>query len=67
MQKQVYDQSFANTPEQTAIGLHWADQGNGVGYTPPGHDILVVTQAFEQAELSFSAFTPRVSGFLEDG
>jgi hypothetical protein len=51
MQKQVYDQSFANTPEQKAIGLHWADQGNGIGYTPPGHDILVVTQAFEQSGL----------------
>jgi hypothetical protein len=54
MEKQVYDQSFANTPEQKAIAFHWADQGNGVGYTPPGHDFFVITQAFEQLGLDLA-------------
>ena len=51
MEKQVYDQSIANTPEQKAIAIHWLDQGNGTGYTPPGHDFFVITQAFEQLGL----------------
>ncbi|MES2646465.1 MAG: vanadium-dependent haloperoxidase [Bacteroidota bacterium] len=54
MQKQVYDQSFANTPAQKAIALHWVDQGSGVGYTPAGHDFLVITQAFEQLGLNLA-------------
>jgi hypothetical protein len=54
MEKQVYDQSFANTPEQKAIALHWVDQGNGIGYTPPGHDFFVITQAFEQLGLDLA-------------
>jgi len=49
MEKQVYDQSIANTAEQKQIALHWVDQGNGIGYTPPGHDLFIVTQALEQS------------------
>jgi hypothetical protein len=54
MELQVYNQSFANTPEQKAIAMHWIDQGNGLGYTPPGHDFLVITQAFEQLGLDLA-------------
>ncbi|HEX3081617.1 MAG TPA: vanadium-dependent haloperoxidase [Puia sp.] len=44
MIKQVYDQSKANTTEQKNIASFWIDQGNGLGYTPPGHDFSAVTQ-----------------------
>ncbi|MEO7800408.1 MAG: vanadium-dependent haloperoxidase [Ginsengibacter sp.] len=49
MVKEVYDVSKTLTSEQKDIALFWVDQGNGVGYTPPGHDFLFVTQAIEQA------------------
>ena len=49
IQKNVYDVSLALTPEQKNIALFWVDQGNGIGYTPPGHDFLFVTQALEQS------------------
>jgi hypothetical protein len=45
MVKQVYDQNLALTTEQKNIASFWIDQGNGIGYTPPGHDFNVVTQA----------------------
>ena len=54
MELQVYNQSIANTPEQVAIARHWIDQGNGIGYTPAGHDFLVITQAFEQSGLDLA-------------
>ena len=46
--KKVYDVSTTLTQEQKNIALYWVDQGNGVGYTPPGHDFSVLTQAIEQ-------------------
>ena len=46
--KKVYDVSTTLTQEQKNIALYWVDQGNGVGYTPPGHDFLVLTQAIKQ-------------------
>jgi hypothetical protein len=49
IQKNVYDVSLALTTEQKNIALFWVDQGNGIGYTPPGHDFLIVTQALEQS------------------
>jgi len=54
MVKQVYDVNKALTPEQRAIALFWVDQGNGVGYTPPGHDFLFVTEAIEQSHASLA-------------
>ncbi len=48
MVKQVYDQGKINTPEQKQTALHWIDQGNGVGYTPPGHDFYILTQCMQQ-------------------
>lgn len=46
--KHVYDVSSSLTDEQKNIALFWVDQGNGVGYTPPGHDFYLLTQAIEQ-------------------
>ena len=54
MVKQVYDVNKALTAEQRAIALFWVDQGNGVGYTPAGHDFLFVTQAIEQSHASLA-------------
>jgi len=55
MVKQVYDVNKALTPEQRAIALFWVDQGNGVGYTPSGHDFLFITQAIEQSHANLAA------------
>ena len=52
MVKQVYDVNKALTPEQRAIALFWVDQGNGLGYTPAGHDYLFITEAMEQNNVS---------------
>jgi hypothetical protein len=54
IQKKVYDVSKSLTAEQKNIALFWVDQGNGVGYTPPGHDFLFVTQALEQKGASLA-------------
>ena len=43
MVKQVYDQSKVNTQAEKDIASFWVDQGNGLGYTPPGHDFSAVT------------------------
>ena len=46
--KHVYDVSTNLTQEQKNIALFFVDQGNGLGYTPPGHDFKMLTQAIEQ-------------------
>lgn len=51
MVKQVYDGSLTLTPEQKSTALFWVDQGNGVGFTPPGHDMSLITQAIEQSNV----------------
>jgi len=48
MVKKVHDVSLNLTTEQKNIALFWVDQGNGVGYTPPGHDMSIITQAIEK-------------------
>ena len=45
MVKNLYDVSKTLTDEQKNIALFWVDQGNGVGFTPPGHDFSIITQA----------------------
>jgi len=67
MVKQVYDVNKALTQEQKDIALFWVDQGNGVGYTPPGHDFSIITQAIEQAHvnLAFAAETYAKAGITE--
>lgn len=65
--KKVYDVSLTLTQEQKDIALFWVDQGNGVGYTPPGHDFSIITQALEQskANLAVAAETYAKSGIAE--
>ena len=48
MVKNVYDVSQTLTTDQKNTALYWVDQGNGVGYTPDGHNIGLVTEAIEQ-------------------
>jgi hypothetical protein len=48
MVKEVYDVNLALTQDQKNTALYWVDQGNGIGYTPPGHDFSIVRQAIEQ-------------------
>ena len=52
--KNVYDVSQSLTTEQKNTALFWVDQGNGIGYTPPGHDMSIVTQALEQTGASLA-------------
>lgn len=49
MVKKLYDLSKVLTDEQKNIALYWVDQGDGVGYTPAGHDMYLATEAIEQA------------------
>jgi hypothetical protein len=67
IQKNVYNVSQALTTEQKNIALFWVDQGNGIGYTPPGHDINVVTQVLEQtgASLGVAAEAYAKAGIAE--
>lgn len=46
--KEVYNVSKNLTTEKQNIALYWVDQGDGVGYTPAGHDMSIVTQVIEQ-------------------
>lgn len=48
MVKEVYNISKTLTADQKSTALYWVDQGNGIGYTPPGHDFFIVTQAIEK-------------------
>ena len=56
MVKQVYEVNKnitqAQKDAQRDTALFWLDQGNGLGYTPSGHDFLFVTQALEQTDAS---------------
>lgn len=52
--KNVYDVSQALTTEQKNTALFWVDQGNGTGYTPPGHDFSLITQALENTGSSLA-------------
>lgn len=48
MVKEVADVNTALTQDQKNTALYWVDQGNGVGYTPAGHDFALIKQALEQ-------------------
>jgi hypothetical protein len=39
------------TQAQKDIAMFWVDQGNGVGFTPPGHDFSFVLQALQNANV----------------
>lgn len=65
--KEIYDVSKSLTPEQQTIALYWVDQGDGIGYTPAGHDMSIVTQAIEQtsAQLGKAAEAYAKAGIAE--
>ncbi len=67
MVKQVYDVSQTLTTAQQNTALYWVDQGNGVGYTPAGHDMAIVTEAIEQtnSSLAVAAETYAKAGIAE--
>ncbi len=50
MVKKVYDVNKSLTDGQKNIALFYVDQGNGLGYTPPGHDFIMLTQAIHQTK-----------------
>ncbi len=65
--KKVYDVSLTLTTEQKNTALFWVDQGNGIGFTPPGHDMSIITQALEQkhSNLNVAAETYAKAGIAE--
>jgi hypothetical protein len=65
--KNVYDVSKTLTQEQKNIALFYVDQGNGLGYTPPGHDFSMLTQALQQRQenLAVAAETYAKAGIAE--
>jgi hypothetical protein len=46
--KNDYSVSQTLTQEQKDIALFWVDQGNGLGFTPDGHNLSIILQALEQ-------------------
>jgi len=50
MEKGMYDLSLALTVEQKNIASYWNDFGVGIGYTPPGHSISILTQILKNQE-----------------
>lgn len=49
MARDIYDVSKSLTAEQATMARYWNDQGIGIGYTPQGHTMNVVTEAIEQS------------------
>ncbi|HTE27364.1 vanadium-dependent haloperoxidase [Flavitalea sp.] len=47
MVSEVYTVSQNLSTEQKNIALFWVDQGNGIAYTPPGHDMNIILQCIE--------------------
>jgi hypothetical protein len=52
MVKNNYNISKSLTDDQRAIALFWNDVGIGVGYTPMGHNISIVTKALRKSNAS---------------
>jgi hypothetical protein len=48
MEKAMYDLSQSLTQEQKNIALYWNDVGVGVGYSPPGHSVSILTQILKE-------------------
>jgi hypothetical protein len=49
-----YDISINPTDDQKNIARFWVDQGNGIGYTPNGHELSLTVQALEQTHASLA-------------
>ena len=55
MAKDIYDTYNSLTDEQTTIALFWGDpSGLGLGYTPPGHEMAILTEVLEKINASLS-------------
>ncbi len=52
MEKGMYDFSQTLTDEQKNIALYWNDGGVGIGYTPPGHSISILTQIVKEEKIN---------------
>jgi len=50
--KELYDVSKSLTTEQMNIANFWVDQGDGIGYTPQGHDMSILTEVIEQENVN---------------
>ena len=51
MEKAMCDVSQSLTQEQKNIALYWNDVGVGVGYSPPGHSVSILTQILKQKNI----------------
>jgi hypothetical protein len=51
MEKDMYDLSQSLTQEQKNIALYWNDVGVGVGYSPPGHSVSILTQILKEKNI----------------
>lgn len=49
MVNHVYKISQSLTDEQKTIALYWNDVGVGIGYTPMGHNISIITQILKNS------------------
>ena len=65
--RELYDKSKHLTDEQKNIALFWFDLGDGLGYTPGGHDMVLTTEALEQTHscLAIAAETYAKAGIAE--
>jgi hypothetical protein len=48
MEQAMCEVSQSLTAEQKNIALYWNDVGVGVGYTPPGHSVAILTEILKQ-------------------
>jgi hypothetical protein len=51
MEKAMCDVSQSLTQEQKNIAFYWNDVGVGVGYSPPGHSVSILTQILKQKNI----------------
>jgi hypothetical protein len=51
MEKTMCDVSQSLTQEQKNIAFYWNDVGVGVGYSPPGHSVSILTQILKQKNI----------------
>ena len=51
MEKAMCDLSQSLTQEQKNIAMYWNDVGVGVGYSPPGHSVSILTQILKQRNI----------------
>lgn len=52
MEKTMHDLSQSLTQEQKNIALYWNDVGVGIGYTPPGHSVAILTQILKHKKIN---------------